>query len=153
MLHYLDDFLLVGRPASIQCRVDLQRLLGVFCWLRIPVAMEKLEGPVTCLPFLGIELDSELMCLRLPDSGGPMDPQEGLHHPGAQVLGGEAPARLQGGPSGPDVPTANVRAAQGDRPQAPAFHPTQQGIPVGPNVVAGVSRGLERGLHVDRADA
>ena len=66
VLHYLDDFLLVGRPASIQCRVDLQRLLGVFCWLRIPVAMEKLEGPVTCLPFLGIELDSELMCLRLP---------------------------------------------------------------------------------------
>ena len=90
---------------------------------------------------------------RASDSGGPMDPQEGLRHPGAQVLGGEAPAGLQGGPSGPDVPTANVRAAQGDCPQTPALHPTQQGVPVGPNVVAGVSRGLERGLHVDRADA
>ena len=35
VLHYLNDFLLVGRPASIQCRVHLQRLLGEFFCLRI----------------------------------------------------------------------------------------------------------------------
>ena len=66
LLHYLDDFLLVGGPASEQCRVNLHKLLDVFTRLRIPVAMEKLEGPTTLLSFLGIELDTSLMVLRLP---------------------------------------------------------------------------------------
>ena len=30
VFHYLDDFLIVGNPASEQCKVDLQRLLEVF---------------------------------------------------------------------------------------------------------------------------
>ncbi len=58
--------LLVGNPGLDQCEVDLQRLLGVFSKLNVPVAMEELEGPTTCLSFLGIELDSMQMCLRLP---------------------------------------------------------------------------------------
>ena len=66
LLHYLDDFLLVGGPASEQCRVNLRKLLDVFARLSIPVAMEKLEGPTTLLSFLGIELDTRLMVLRLP---------------------------------------------------------------------------------------
>ena len=66
MLHYLDDFLLVGEPASEQCKDNLQKLLAVFTSLHIPVASEKLEGPTTCLSFLGIELDTYLMVLRLP---------------------------------------------------------------------------------------
>ena len=66
VLHYLDDFLVVGEPNSERCAVDLQRLLEVFARLRVPVAREKLEGPVTCLVFLGIELDTVRMCLRLP---------------------------------------------------------------------------------------
>ena len=40
--------------------VDICRILG------IPLAMEKLEGPSTCLVFLGIEIDSILRELRLP---------------------------------------------------------------------------------------
>ena len=65
-IHYLDDFLIVGRPASNQCGEDLHRLLGVFAHLRVPLAMEKLEGPVTRLTFLGIEIDTDHMVLRLP---------------------------------------------------------------------------------------
>ena len=66
VLHYLDDFLLVGEPASEQCKDNLQKLLAVFTALHIPVAREKLEGPTTRLSFLGIELDTHLRVLRLP---------------------------------------------------------------------------------------
>ena len=66
LLHYLDDFLIVAHPASEQCSEDLRKLRHVFARLRIPVAMEKLEGPTTQLTFLGIELDTHRMVLRLP---------------------------------------------------------------------------------------
>ena len=66
VFHYLDDFLIVGSPASEQCKVDLQRLLEVFGRLHIPIAVEKLEGPAMIIIFLGIELDTQLMILRLP---------------------------------------------------------------------------------------
>ena len=32
-----------------------------------PLASEKVEGPATCPAFLGIELDSNAMQVRLPD--------------------------------------------------------------------------------------
>ena len=35
--------------------------------LRIPLALEKVEGPSQCLTFLGIILDTKLMLARLPD--------------------------------------------------------------------------------------
>ena len=38
----------------------------MFEHLGIPVAMEKLEGPATVLTFLGIEIDTKEMILRLP---------------------------------------------------------------------------------------
>ena len=34
--------------------------------LGVPLAMDKLEGPVPCLTFLGIEIDTEAEVLRLP---------------------------------------------------------------------------------------
>ena len=66
ILHYLDDFLLVGAPGSGQCEEDLRRLLSVFERLRVPIASEKLEGPTDRLTFLGIEIDSQEMTLQLP---------------------------------------------------------------------------------------
>ncbi len=40
--------------------------MQVFEDLGVPVAQEKLEGPTTCLIFLGLEIDSITMQLRLP---------------------------------------------------------------------------------------
>ena len=40
----------------------------VFDLLGLPVAVEKQEGPCPWLPFLGFELDSEAMMIRLPRS-------------------------------------------------------------------------------------
>ena len=68
LFHYLDDFLIVATPYSRQCEEDLQRLLAIFDRLHIPVAIEKLEGPAVVLIFLGIELDTQAMIMRLPTS-------------------------------------------------------------------------------------
>lgn len=66
IMHYLDDFLILAPPGGDQCGRHLAKLLALFDRLRVPVASEKVEGPLTCLKFLGIEIDTQWMCLRLP---------------------------------------------------------------------------------------
>ena len=66
LLHYLDDFLLVGPPGKDTCQEAMSRMLTVCDQLGIPVASEKLEGPTTTLTFLGIVLDTSAQQLRLP---------------------------------------------------------------------------------------
>ena len=66
IIHYLDDFLLIGPPQSDDCAVALAILLQTFDILGLPVAWEKLEGPTACLTFLGFEIDSLALELRLP---------------------------------------------------------------------------------------
>ena len=61
--HNLDDFLVVGASNSLERAATLTTLLRVFDQLGLPVAHEKLEGPLSCLVF---ELDSEAMVIRLP---------------------------------------------------------------------------------------
>ena len=67
-LHYLDDFLTMGPPASPVCQNNLDILTKTCEELGIPLALEKLEGPTTTLTFLGIEIDTTRMEIRLPDS-------------------------------------------------------------------------------------
>ena len=66
VIHYLDDFLVMGAPSSDECATALKTLLTVFGRLGLPVALDKLEGPATHLEFLGFELDSRLLQTRLP---------------------------------------------------------------------------------------
>ena len=66
VLHYLNDFLLIGAPNSDECKHALSTLLGIFSYLGSPVAEEKLEGPTVSLTFLGLQLDTMNMELRLP---------------------------------------------------------------------------------------
>ena len=66
-LHYLDDFILV---AGSRHRAVHQKeiILKSFEELKVHIEQSKLEGPSTCLSFLGIEIDTESMQLRLPSS-------------------------------------------------------------------------------------
>lgn len=66
VIHYLDDFLVIGAPGSSECAESLQCLLDVLARLGLPVALNKLEGPVTLLEFLGFEVDTLAMAIRLP---------------------------------------------------------------------------------------
>ena len=62
IMHYLNDFLVVGAPNSSECAATLPTtLLRVFDRLGLPVALKKLQGPLSCLVFLRFELDSEAM--------------------------------------------------------------------------------------------
>ena len=62
VFHYLDDFLLIGARNSAECAQALSILLHTFNEL---AALDKLEGPTTVLTFLGLELDSRLLEVRL----------------------------------------------------------------------------------------
>ena len=66
ILHYLDDFLVIGHPGSAECMANVTLLLSVFEQLGIPVAVDKLEGPAPVITFLGIELDTIEGITRLP---------------------------------------------------------------------------------------
>ena len=63
--HYLDDFAIVGPPLSPACSHDLETLCAVCARLRVPLAPEKMMGPATCLPFLGIEIDTQAALMRV----------------------------------------------------------------------------------------
>ena len=64
--HFLDDFITTGHPRSNECSNNLVLLMDTCKILNLPLALSKLEGPSTCLVFLGIELDTLLLQLRLP---------------------------------------------------------------------------------------
>ena len=65
--HYLDDFIILGPTCDSRCKRGLDVVLELCERLGVPLAMEKLEGPTTCLTFLGIEVDTEAMEVRLPE--------------------------------------------------------------------------------------
>ena len=69
IIHYLDDYLVIGAPASPECTDALttpHHPPWVFDRLGLPVAQDKREGPGRILTFLGFELDSSALEIRLP---------------------------------------------------------------------------------------
>lgn len=67
LLHYLDDFLFLGLANSLDCTFLLDTFFRICSDFGIPLAQEKTAWPSTCLEFLGITIDSELMEFRLPE--------------------------------------------------------------------------------------
>lgn len=59
LLHYLDDFLTMGRANSAECKENLDCLVNLCNRLGLPLKWEKLEGPAVVLVFLGILLDTQ----------------------------------------------------------------------------------------------
>ena len=50
----------------ILCTLNLATIQLIFTRLGVPLAPDKLEGPITVLTCLGIELDSEEQIIRVP---------------------------------------------------------------------------------------
>eukprot|EP00794_Sanderia_malayensis_P011472 gene11472-12668_t len=63
--HYLDDFVLAETTYDA-CLAKLHTATHIFHNLGVPLAPEKIVGPATSITFLGIEIDSTHMCLKLP---------------------------------------------------------------------------------------
>ncbi|XP_053398262.1 uncharacterized protein LOC128556673 [Mercenaria mercenaria] len=66
--HYLDDFIFVGKSGSDNCLTLVKAFEDICLQLGIPIAEEKSVGPVSVLTFLGFELDSDQMTIRIPFS-------------------------------------------------------------------------------------
>ena len=64
-LHYLDYFLILDKIHS-GIESVLQEALHISEELIVPIAAEKVKGPLPLLHCLGISLDSDKMELRLP---------------------------------------------------------------------------------------
>lgn len=64
--HYLDDFIVWGPEASPECSLALQLLTDLCSYLGVPLAPEKVEGPTSCITFLGIEIDTVLGEVCMP---------------------------------------------------------------------------------------
>ena len=65
VLHYLDDFLLLGAPDSSEATMAALITTKFFSSTGIPVDEQKTEGPTTSFTFLGILIDTSLFQLRL----------------------------------------------------------------------------------------
>ena len=61
ILHYLDNFLVMGPPLSPTHSNHLTTIMEVCSQLGILLALEKLEGPTQSLRFLGITLDTHCL--------------------------------------------------------------------------------------------
>lgn len=64
--HYVDDFLFGGKPLTTDCLSIMHCFFRICARLGIPVATEKTEWPTTILVYLGLEIDSEKMEVRMP---------------------------------------------------------------------------------------
>lgn len=66
LFHYIDGFIRVGTAGSSECHVNAEIMHDVCETLGLPVEPEKDEGPASTITFLGIEIDSMAMEVRLP---------------------------------------------------------------------------------------
>lgn len=66
LLHYLDDFLFGGKANSTQCQELLDSFLSTCEYLGVPVADEKTVGPCTVLCFLGLEINTVNLTIKIP---------------------------------------------------------------------------------------
>lgn len=66
--HYLDDWITIGSPSSAECPKNCEVITTSFAKLGCPIAPEKTEGPATRLEYLGIEIDTVSLIMRLPRS-------------------------------------------------------------------------------------
>lgn len=65
-VHYVDNFLTIGKPGSDECQRSMVIMHDVCAKACLPLEPTKTQGPSEMLTFVGIELDSSRMEVRLP---------------------------------------------------------------------------------------
>ncbi|XP_071109378.1 uncharacterized protein [Haliotis cracherodii] len=67
VMHYLDDFLTGGTAGTSHCSDNLNGCVNTLEQLGVPIAHDKTVGPTTKLTFLGLEIDTIAMQIRIPE--------------------------------------------------------------------------------------
>src|SRR5260364_257788 len=63
IIYYKDVFLIISKGSSQR---ELSQFLRILDILNVPFKESKLEGPSTCITFLGIMLDTKTMSVSVP---------------------------------------------------------------------------------------
>ena len=66
--HYLDDFIFAGKMGSQDCAILMSQFMMLTGEIGVPIANEKTAGPTTRLTFLGFEIDTMDMTVRIPEA-------------------------------------------------------------------------------------
>src|SRR5262249_10713711 len=66
LLHYLDDFFGASESESV-ASLQFNRFISLCKRLGLQLNLNKIFAPRTCLPILGLEIDTVHMRIRLPD--------------------------------------------------------------------------------------
>lgn len=66
LLHYLDDFLFLGPTDSEELMCLFTEFQFIYHLFGVPLAHEKSVLPTTCLEFLGVTINTELLQFRVP---------------------------------------------------------------------------------------
>lgn len=64
--YYLDDFLFAGAAETNDCQLLISKFCDVASELAVPIAENKIVGPTTVLTFLGLDIDTNSMMVRIP---------------------------------------------------------------------------------------
>ena len=65
LLHYMDDYFIVGPPQSPVCTNNIATMIAMCEELGFTINSEKVTKPVTTMNFLGIDIDSVAMEARI----------------------------------------------------------------------------------------
>lgn len=63
---HIDDFITAGSPGLSECAYNVATMKAVCEETGLPTEPEKDEGPATVISFLGMELDTQALEIRLP---------------------------------------------------------------------------------------
>jgi hypothetical protein len=66
MAHLLDDVLFAGDGNSHTCQKLIVTFEAICQDLGVPIATEKSVNPTTIMVFLGLEIDTNAMSVRIP---------------------------------------------------------------------------------------
>ena len=64
--HYLDFFIFAGEAFTNDFEIPMNTFLKISEELGVPIAINKTVHPTTVLTFLGLEIDTVLMVVRIP---------------------------------------------------------------------------------------
>ena len=64
--HYFDDYIFVGERDTGDCAKLMHCFKDLTSEIRVPVAEDKTAGPTTKLTYLGFEIDTLKMVIRIP---------------------------------------------------------------------------------------
>ena len=65
--HYVDDFLFAGEANTDHCLIIMKNFIFCCDQMGFPIASEKTVWPTTCIVYLGLEIDSMEMVVRMPE--------------------------------------------------------------------------------------